>query len=64
MMDDDDRPAKPDPFKGPSDDELHRLSVNELEERIAWLKSEIERVKAVLGTKHGARSDAEAIFKK
>ncbi len=64
MMDDEARPAKPAMFQAPSDDELHRLSVHELEHRIEWLKSEIERTKAVLGSKHGAKSEAEAIFKK
>lgn len=64
MMDDEERPAKPAIFAAPSDDELHRLSVHELEHRIEWLKGEIERTKTVLGSKHGAMSDAEAIFKK
>jgi uncharacterized small protein (DUF1192 family) len=64
MMDDDARPAKPNPFQGPSDDELHRLSVDELGDRIDWLRSEIERTEAILAAKHGAMSDAESIFKK
>ncbi len=64
MMDEDDRPAKPDLFHRPTNDELNRLSVDELEARIVWLQEEIERTKDILGNKEGARSDAEAVFKK
>jgi len=64
MMDDDNRPAKPELFPRPSDDELGLLSVHELEERIAFLQEEIERTKTLLTSKAGAFSDAEAVFKK
>lgn len=64
MMDDDERPAKPDFDQRPSDDALHRLSVDELTDRIAWLKDEIERTEAVRASKKGALSNAEAVFKK
>ena len=64
MSDDDLARPKSDLFKSPSDDELHRLSVHELEERIDWLKAEIDRTRSVLESKQGAFSDAEAIFKK
>jgi len=64
MMDDEQRPAKPDLFKAPTNDQLHRLSVDELEERITFLQTEIERTKEVLSAKKGALSDAESVFKK
>jgi len=64
MMNDEERHAKPDLLQAPSDDELHRLSVHELEALIDWLNGEIVRTKEVLGSKQGALSDAEAFFKK
>ena len=64
MMDDEERPAKSDLFKPATNDELHRLSVDELEDRITFLKDEIERTMAVLSAKKGALSDTEAVFKK
>lgn len=64
MMDEDGQVAKPDLYAHPSDDELHRLSVDDLGERISWLEGEIERTRLVLNSKKGAFSDAEAFFKK
>ena len=42
---------------------LELLGLEELEERISVIKTEIERVKAVLESKKGSRADAEALFK-
>lgn len=64
MLGDEDGAPKSNMFARPSDDELHRLSVDELENRIIWLKEEIERTKLVLSSKAGAFTDAEAVFKK
>jgi len=64
FADEEDRIAKLDLFQKPSDDELARLSVEELEYRIKWLEEEVERTKSHLSSKAGALSDAEAIFKK
>ena len=44
-------------------EDLELLGLEELEERISVLKTEIERVKAVLESKKGFRADAEALFK-
>ena len=44
-------------------EDLELLGVEELEERISMIKTEIERVKAVLESKKGSRADAEALFK-
>lgn len=44
-------------------EDLEILGLEELEERISVLKTEIERVKAVLESKKGSRADAEALFK-
>ncbi|MGC6522536.1 MAG: DUF1192 domain-containing protein [Candidatus Micropelagos thuwalensis] len=44
-------------------EDLSQLGLEELEERITTLKSEIERITAVLESKKGSRADAEALFK-
>lgn len=44
-------------------EDLELLGLEELEERISVLKTEIERVKAVLKSKKGSRAEAEALFK-
>ena len=44
-------------------EDLELLVLEELEERISVIKTEIERVKAVLESKKGSRADAEALFK-
>ncbi|MBL6767757.1 MAG: DUF1192 family protein [Candidatus Micropelagos sp.] len=44
-------------------EDLELLGLEELEERISVIKTEIERVKAVLESKKGSRADAEALFK-
>ncbi|NCG10966.1 MAG: DUF1192 family protein [Alphaproteobacteria bacterium] len=44
-------------------EDLGLLGLEELEERISVIKTEIERVKAVLESKKGSRADAEALFK-
>ncbi len=43
-------------------EDLELLGLEELEERISVLKTEIERVKAVLESKKGSRAEAEALF--
>ena len=44
-------------------EDLELLGLEELEERISVIKTEIERVKAVLESKKGSRANAEALFK-
>ena len=44
-------------------EDLSKLGLEELEERITTLKAEIERITAVLESKEGSRADAEALFK-
>ena len=44
-------------------EDLSQLGLEELEERIATLMAEIERITAVLESKKGSRADAEALFK-
>ena len=44
-------------------EDLSQLGLEELEERITTLKAEIERITAVLESKKGSRTDAEALFK-
>ena len=44
-------------------EDLELLGLEELEERISVIKTEIERVQAVLESKKGSRADAEALFK-
>ena len=44
-------------------EDLELLGLEELEERISVIKTEIERVKAILESKKGSRADAEALFK-
>lgn len=44
--------------------DLAPLSVDELQDYIAGLKSEIERAQAAIAAKHSHRSGAEALFKR
>ena len=58
-------PAKPvDPLTQLTRQDLDPLSVDELEERIAVLQGEIERVRAKIGAAVSHRSAAEELFKK
>ena len=59
---DDDRPKKKITHEIGQD--LYLLSVKELEERIALLSEEIERLKASIATKQSSRSAADSFFKK
>jgi len=43
--------------------DLSKLSVKELEERIAVLKAEIARIEAGLAAKHSSRAAADSVFK-
>jgi uncharacterized small protein (DUF1192 family) len=45
-------------------EDLSRLSIEELQERIATLKAEIARVEEALGLKRASQGAAEAIFKR
>jgi uncharacterized small protein (DUF1192 family) len=60
-IDDDDRPKKK--ISHEIGQELALLSVEELRERVALLKSEIARLEAVMAKKHASRSAAEGFFK-
>ncbi len=45
-------------------DDLSLLSMEELKERIALLRAEIERCETMFDAKQGVQSSAEAIFRK
>lgn len=58
---DDDRPKK---ITHEIGQDLYLLSVKELEERIALLTEEIERLRAAIASKQSSRSAADSFFKK
>jgi uncharacterized small protein (DUF1192 family) len=60
--DDDDRPKKKIVHEIGQD--LALLSIRELEERIALLNAEINRLAAAIESKQGSRSVADQFFKK
>jgi uncharacterized small protein (DUF1192 family) len=62
MKDDDDLPKKKITHEIGQD--LYLLSVKELEERIALLTEEIERLKASIAGKQSSRGVADSLFKK
>lgn len=62
-MEDEERPKKTGFDVPPTNDELHRLSVDELKDRISFLESEIKRTEEQLKAKDGALSAAESLFK-
>ena len=57
---DDDRPAPAGIALGA---DLSRLSLAELDERLALLRQEIDRVESAIATKRGSRSAADALFR-
>ena len=58
-------PSKPgDPLAELAKQDLDPMSVDELQERIALLKAEIERVQAHMQRAQSHRSAAEELFKK
>lgn len=58
-------PSKPeDPLVALGKQDLDPLSVDELQERVAALKAEIERVEAHMQRAQSHRSAAEELFKK
>jgi uncharacterized small protein (DUF1192 family) len=58
-------PSKPDdPLVALGKQDLDPMSVDELQERIATLKAEIERVEAHMQRVQSHRSAAEELFKK
>lgn len=59
-MDDDDAKPKKQIVVG---EDLSQMSVSELTDRIAALKSEIARIEADIDAKQGALSAADAVFK-
>jgi uncharacterized small protein (DUF1192 family) len=62
VVDEDDRPKKKVVHEIGQD--LALLSVKELEERIAVLKGEIDRLQATIASKQGSRTVADQFFKK
>jgi uncharacterized small protein (DUF1192 family) len=60
--DDDDRPKKKIVHEIGQD--LALLSIRELEERIALLNGEIDRLQAAIASKQGSRNVADQFFKK
>ena len=62
MMEDEIAP-KSDTLLAIINEDLSKLGLVELEERITTLEAEIERITAVLESKKGSRIDAEALFK-
>ena len=60
-MDDDLRqPVKPGPAAG---EDLSRLSVEELQERVGLFESEIARLKQAIVAKQSSRDAADSVFK-
>jgi uncharacterized small protein (DUF1192 family) len=59
----DDEPVKPKRIHELGQD-LSLLSVDELDERIAQLKAEIERIESELASKGTSRIAAEALFRR
>tara|TARA_R110000868_G_scaffold269898_3_gene529311 strand:- start:1049 stop:1249 length:201 start_codon:yes stop_codon:yes gene_type:complete len=51
-------------LKALASEDLELLGVEELNDRITALETEIMRIKTQLGRKEGTRSAAEALFKK
>lgn len=63
-MDFDDLPLKKDsPISEVEKEDLSTISVEQLEERVSRLESEIERTKQEIKAKQASRSAAEAFFK-
>lgn len=60
----DEEDVPPPPVLSLSKTELENLSVAELEARIAMLEGEIERARALIGSKQDSKSAAEAVFGK
>ncbi|MDT3683570.1 MAG: DUF1192 domain-containing protein [Pseudorhodoplanes sp.] len=61
-FDDDDRPKKK--TRHDIGQDLSLLSLEELRERIALLKSEIERLESAMNSKQASRNTADQFFKK
>ena len=60
MFDDDDRPARPERTVPRN---LDKMSIAQLEDYIAELESEIDRVRQDISTKQRLQSEAEKVFK-
>jgi uncharacterized small protein (DUF1192 family) len=64
-MDDDDLPRRQgDALAALTRQPLDPLSLDELDERVAVLQAEIERIKAHKATAGGFKASAEALFRK
>lgn len=64
MPGDDDLPNRPAAARVTIGDDLSRLSVDELTERLDLLAQEIERVKKERDGRGGVRAAADALFRK
>jgi uncharacterized small protein (DUF1192 family) len=53
--------SRPRPAQEPA--KLEGLSLEELEEHLSFLEDEIDRCRAMIRTKEGARNSAEAVFR-
>jgi uncharacterized small protein (DUF1192 family) len=61
-MDDQDRPLKaPGPLLG---EDVSLLSIEEMEERIAACRREIERLEEALSAKRASRAAADSVFRR
>ncbi len=63
MADDDAKPVKA-PVTHRVGEPLDTLSVDDLDERIAVLKAEIQRLEAAMAAKRASRDAADAVFKR
>lgn len=61
MDDEADRPKKSQPII--LGENIETLSIEEIEERITACEAEIERLRALLQTKHRSKDAADAVFK-
>jgi uncharacterized small protein (DUF1192 family) len=62
MTDDEHRPVRPlGPILG---EDLSLLSIEEIEERIAACRREIERLEAALSDKRASRAAADSVFRR
>ena len=53
--------SRPKPAQEPA--KLEGLSLEELEEHLTFLETEMDRCRAMIRTKEGARNSAEAVFR-
>ena len=63
IREDDDRPLRKPPLRHEVGEILDALSVEELDARVALLRTEIERLEAAKRAKQASRTAANAVFK-